>query len=104
MERVDGNERQPPLAGIQTSPPKSRVYPVLELAPQADSGMHVSYYVLESPVVIEGDKLIPSLLPPRTNFPVKVMAVTWQWGRSHEPRIQTADFVEMSFLITAKNK
>ena len=75
----------------------------LKLAAQADSGLPVSYYLLEGPAHIEDDKLILSPLPPRTHFPVKVTVVAWQWGRSREPKMQTAEFVERSFSIIAKN-
>lgn len=72
----------------------------VRIAASADSGMPVSLYVLEGPAHVEGDELIISPVPPRTRFPVKVTVVACQWGRSREPKVQTAEFVERSFSIT----
>lgn len=68
----------------------------------ADSGLPVYYYVKEGPAEIKGDKLVLTKIPPRAKFPVKVAVVAWQYGRSGEPKVQTAEAVEQSFYITAR--
>ena len=68
----------------------------------ADSGLPVYYYVKEGPAEIKGDKLVLAKIPPRAKFPVKVTVVAWQYGRSGEPKVQTAEAVEQSFYITAR--
>ena len=68
----------------------------------ADSGLPVYYYVKEGPAERKGDKLVLTKIPPRAKFPVKVTVVAWQYGRSGEPKVQTAEAVEQSFYITAR--
>ena len=68
----------------------------------ADSGLPVYYYVKEGPAEIKGDKLVLTKIPSRAKFPVKVTVVAWQYGRSGEPKVQTAEAVEQSFYITAR--
>lgn len=68
----------------------------------ADSGLPVYYYVKEGPAEIKGDKLVLTKIPPRAKFPVKVTVVAWQYGRSGEPKVQTAEAVEQSFYITTR--
>ena len=62
----------------------------------------VCYYVKEGPAEIKGDKLVLTKIPPRAKFPVKVTVVAWQYGRSGEPQVQTAEAVEQSFYIAAR--
>ena len=54
------------------------------------------------PAEIKGDKLVLTKIPPRAKFPVKVTVVAWQYGRSGEPQVQTAEAVEQSFYIAAR--
>lgn len=68
----------------------------------ADSDLPVYYYVKEGPAEIKGDKLVLTKIPSRAKFPVKVTVVAWQYGRSGEPKVQTAEAVEQSFYITAR--
>lgn len=74
----------------------------ISLKGTADSGLPVYYYVKEGPAEIKGDKLVLTKIPPRAKFPVKVTVVAWQYGRSGEPKVQTAEAVERSFYITAR--
>lgn len=74
----------------------------ISLKGTADSGLPVYYYVKEGPAEIKGDKLVLAKIPPRAKFPVKVTVVAWQYGRSGEPKVQTAEAVEQSFYITAR--
>jgi hypothetical protein len=39
-------------------------------------------------------------IPPRAKFPVKVTVVAWQYGRSVEPLLKTAEPVTREFYIT----
>ena len=67
----------------------------------SDSGLPVYYYIKEGPAEVKGDQLVFTQIPPRAKFPVKVTVVAWQYGRSMEPKVQTAEAVEQSFYITA---
>ena len=74
----------------------------IKLAATATSNAPVSYYIREGPAEVAQDgtlKLLP--IPPRAKYPVKVTVVATQWGRSIEPKLQTADPVEKTFSITA---
>jgi len=71
----------------------------LPLNASASSGMQVQFYVREGPVQVKNGKLIFTRIPPRSKFPVKVTLVAWQYGRSAEPKVQTAEPVVQSFWI-----
>lgn len=86
----------PKLSDVKTSVKE------ISLNGTADSGLPVYYYVKEGPAEIKGDKLALTKIPPRAKFPVKVTVVAWQYGRSGEPKVQTAEAVEQSFYITAR--
>ena len=86
----------PKLSDVKASVKK------ISLNGTADSGLPVYYYVKEGPAEIKGDKLVLTKIPSRAKFPVKVTVVAWQYGRSGEPKVQTAEAVEQSFYITAR--
>jgi hypothetical protein len=65
----------------------------------SDSGMPVYFYVQEGPAEVKDGKLVFTKIPPRSKFPVKVTVVAWQYGRSVEPKIKTAEPVIQSFWI-----
>ena len=72
----------------------------LKLQAVSDSGENVEYFVFAGPAVVhDGNLLRLTEIPPRSKFPMKVTVVAWQFGRSAEPRIQTAEMVEQSFRI-----
>jgi hypothetical protein len=48
---------------------------------------------------VVNDELVFSKIPPRAKLPVKVTVIAWQYGRSIEPKVKSADPVERSFLI-----
>ena len=74
--------------------------PVKLAAVSNASGAVVHYYVREGPAKIaNGDHLEFTPIPPRTNFPIKVTVVAWQWGRSINPLLKTAEPVKRSFHI-----
>lgn len=72
----------------------------LTLSATSSAGQPVHFYVREGPAVLDGNTLKLTRIPPRAKFPVKVTVVAWQWGRTNEPRLKTADPVERTFLIT----
>ncbi|MBX7207168.1 MAG: polysaccharide lyase 6 family protein [Verrucomicrobiaceae bacterium] len=79
------------IAGIQSVP----------LIARAGSGMKVRFYVVAGPAKVEGDALHFTPVPPRTRFPVEITVTAWQWGRSIEPRVQTAKPVTRTFRLLA---
>lgn len=66
---------------------------------KSDSGMPVYFYVQEGPAEVKNGKLVFSQIPPRSKFPVKVTVVAWQYGRSVEPKVKTAEPVVQSFRV-----
>jgi hypothetical protein len=66
----------------------------------AGAGATVHYYVREGPAeIVDGDTLKFTAIPPRAKFPVKVTVVAWQWGRSIEPLMKTAQPVQRTFNV-----
>lgn len=72
----------------------------LKLNAISDANVPVHYLVREGPAEIDGDNLRFTPIPPRAKFPVAVTVIAWQYGRSTEPKLKTADPVERTFLIT----
>ena len=69
------------------------------LSASANSGMPVYFYVQEGPAEVKDGKLVFTKIPPRSKFPVKVTVFAWQYGRSVEPRMKSAEPVVQSFWI-----
>jgi hypothetical protein len=71
----------------------------VKLTATSDANVPVHFFVRGGPAEVDGDtlKLLP--IPPRAKYPAKVTVVAWQWGRSTEPKLQTATPVERSFSI-----
>ena len=65
----------------------------------SNSGLPVYYYIRQGPAEVEGNKLRFTQIPPSSKSPIKVTVVAWQYGRSKDPKIQTADQVEQTFMI-----
>ena len=73
----------------------------IKLAATSSAGAPIGYYVREGPAEVALDgTLTLTPIPPRSKYPVKVTVVACQWGRSIEPKLQTADPVERTFSIT----
>ncbi len=72
----------------------------LRLNAASDAGLPVRYYVKTGPAWVKNDRLIFTGMPPRSKFPVKVTVVAWQYGRTIDPIVQSAEPVEQSFWIT----
>ena len=71
----------------------------ISLHAHADSGLKVGFYAECGPVKIEGKTLYFTDIPPKTKFPVKVSVVAWQYGRTGEDAVQTADPERHIFYI-----
>lgn len=71
----------------------------VKLSATSDSGEPVFYYVREGPAMLDLDTLTFTAIPSRAKFPVKVTVVAWQWGRSIDPKLKTAEPVEQTFHI-----
>lgn len=71
----------------------------IKLEAASDSGLPVEFCVIDGPVEIKDGKLALTKIPPRTKFPVKMTVCAYQWGRSIEPLVQSAEQVTQSFLI-----
>jgi hypothetical protein len=75
----------------------------LKLSATSDAGLPVSYYVVSGPAEVGGDTLKFTPIPSRAKFPVKVMVVAWQWGRSVEPKVQTATPMMQEFWMVRQS-
>jgi len=67
----------------------------------ATSSAHVPvyFYVKDGPAELVGNTLKFTAIPPRAKFPVAVTVVAWQWGRSIDPKLKTAEPVERTFHL-----
>lgn len=86
----------PPLEDISKSVKQ------VSLQAVSDAGLPVYYYVKEGPAEVKDGKLVMTKIPPHAKFPMKVTVVAWQYGRSAEPKVQTAEAVEQSFYIISR--
>jgi len=72
----------------------------VKLAATASSGLPVRYFVREGPAEVADDGTLTfTPIPPRAKLPLKVTVVAWQWGRSVEPLVRTAEHVERTITI-----
>ena len=83
----------------------------LKLNATSDSGAPVYFDVREGPVEVlpllvkgaegrDGAILRFTKIPPRAKFPIRVTIVAWQYGRTVEPRLKSAEPVTRTFFIT----
>jgi hypothetical protein len=87
--------RFPEIADVSVASTKS-----IRLMAESDAGARVDYFIREGPARIEGDLLEILPIPVRAKYPVPVTVVAWQWGRSTEPRLQSATPVVRTFYLT----
>jgi hypothetical protein len=71
----------------------------LKLNATSTSGMPVYYYIQEGPAEISGNTIQFTGIPPRSKFPLKITVVAWQYGRSIEPKVKSAEPVFQTFYI-----
>jgi len=96
-------ELEPDLksAGFPKKSQRSAVSPLpLKLKATSNASVPVYYYIREGPAEMDGDTLKITGIPSRAKFPMKVTVVSWQYGRSIDPKLQTAQPVERTFHIT----
>ncbi len=73
---------------------------VLKLKATSDSGLPVQFFVVSGPVEWKGDDSLELLpIPPCSKFPVRVIIGAYQWGRTVEPKLQSARPVFQDFFI-----
>lgn len=97
LQNPDGIDQQITFSPI---PDVKNGTKTLPLVAAASSGMSVYFYVQEGPAEMKDGKLVFTKIPPRAKFPVKVTVVAWQYGRSVEPKVKSAEPVAKSFYIT----
>jgi hypothetical protein len=71
----------------------------LKLKATSDSGLPVSFFVREGPAEIEGDEIKFTAIPPSARFPIKVTIGAYQFGKTAEPKFQSASPVFREFFI-----
>lgn len=71
----------------------------IQLLATSDCKLPVRFFVREGPAEVESNVLKLTAIPRRAAYPIKITVVAWQWGRTAEPKIQTADPVERTLLI-----
>jgi hypothetical protein len=71
----------------------------LKLEAKSSSGLPVQFFTVSGPATIEGDKLNFEEIPARAKFPIRVVVSAFQWGRSIEPKVQSAGPVTQEFFI-----
>ena len=71
----------------------------ISLAAHSDSGLPVGFFIVAGPATVVGNRVVLTAIPPRTKFPVEVTVAAWQWGRTVEPKVQSAETVRQTFLI-----
>jgi hypothetical protein len=71
----------------------------ITLKAKASSGLPVEFCVIDGPVEIREGKLVQTLIPPRSKFPLFVTIAASQWGRGVDPKIKAAKTVFQTFRI-----
>ncbi|MBA0884950.1 hypothetical protein [Flavobacterium undicola] len=72
----------------------------IPLKAHSNSGLPVYFYIQEGPAEIKNGKLVFTKIPQRAKLPLKITVVAWQYGRSIEPKIQSAEPVVQSFYLS----
>jgi hypothetical protein len=96
LQNMEGQEQQISFPAITNQRESVRS---LKLTATSSSGLPVYYYIQEGPAILEGNTIKFTKIPPRSKFPVKVTVVAWQYGRSAEPGVKSAQPVIQSFYI-----
>ncbi|MDP3434745.1 MAG: hypothetical protein Q8T04_17535 [Bacteroidota bacterium] len=96
LRNEEGLEQQITFAPISDVKNGTETLPLIA---SASSGMPVYFYVQEGSAEVKDGKLVFTRIPPRTKFPVKITVVAWQYGRSIEPKVKTAEPIVQSFWI-----
>ncbi len=98
LKNTQGKEQQiefPKIANLRANSRSS-----IQLSATSNAGMKVHYYVREGPAEVDENGVLSlTPIPPKSRFPIQVTIVAWQWGRSTDPKIQSAVPVEQTFEI-----
>lgn len=98
---TDGKEQHINFPAIPNQKPGTKA---MRLNATTDAGLPVSYSVISGPAEVVGNSLIFTRIPPRSRFPIKVIVGAYQWGRSREPKINTAAPVFQEFGIQSNSQ
>lgn len=71
----------------------------IALTVTSSSGLPVQLYVESGPASMEGNTLHLLPIPPRSHYPVRVIASAYQWGRTGEHPVQSAGPETQEFFI-----
>jgi len=73
----------------------------IKLEATSDANVPVYFYVREGPAELDNNNTLTfTSIPPRAKLPMKITVVGWQWGRSVDPKLKTAEPVEQTFFLT----
>lgn len=97
LRNTEGQSQTITFSAIPDQPATAAPIP---LQASSSAGSEVRFYVREGPAEIHDHTLRLTAIPPRAKFPVSVTVVAWQWGRSIEPKQQSAEPVVRTFQIT----
>ena len=64
-----------------------------------DEDIVVRFCAIEGPITIDGNTVSFTEIPPRAKFPIQVTIAAYQWGRTVEPKVKSAETVYQTFFI-----
>jgi len=96
LRNTEGADQHIAFPLISDQPASVRSIPLQAVS---DADVPVYYYVLAGPAEVERNNLLITEIPPRSRFPIKITVVAWQWGRSIEPKLKSAEAVERTFYL-----
>ncbi len=73
-----------------------------ELKATSSANLPVQYYVESGPARIVGNRIFITAIPPKAKFPIAVTVIAWQYGRTHSPKVKSAESVSQTFYIHQK--
>jgi predicted esterase len=71
----------------------------IDLKAASDADMPVRFAVIDGPVMLDGNKLVFTKVPPRATYPIHVTIAAYQWGRHVVPKVKSATTVYQHFKI-----
>jgi len=73
----------------------------LKLRATSDAELPAQFYVISGPATLKGRDILEfQPIPPHSKFPVRVVIGAYQWGRTVEPKVQTAGPIVQEFFLT----
>lgn len=96
LKNAQGADQSIDFPAIPDQPSDATTLPLKAIS---SAEVPVHFYVREGPAEIDGNTLRFTQIPPRAKFPVAVTLVAWQWGRSIDPKLKTAEPVERTFHL-----